>query len=130
MTSGQNVKLPGNAKRRGRTMPIMRRLLVGIVLMTLSVVVAGQRTYKARPVCKGNKEIVGQCFQIRGRVFVSNGTPDLRIWRVGTKRILGVTASADANDNDEEIAPDNLLHALDGERYFLFGDFEVCPFTS
>jgi hypothetical protein len=112
-------------------MPVMRRLLLGSAPIILAMAVTGQQTdaYKTKPACKGNKEVIGECFQVRGRAFASNGTPDLRIWRVRTKRILGVTASADANDSDESIAPENLFRALGGEQHFVFGDFEVCPFT-
>jgi len=80
-------------------------------------------------VCNGNSQLVGQCFRVHGRAFVSNGTPNLRIWRVGTKRILGVTASGVADDAEEGIAPDSLFRALAGDEHFVFGDFEVCPFT-
>jgi hypothetical protein len=79
--------------------------------------------------CKGNPKIVGQCFQIHGRAFVSDGTPDLRIWRIGTNRILGVTASAIADDADDPIAPERLFRALGGNKHFVFGDFDLCPFT-
>lgn len=45
-------------------------------------------------------------------------------------RILGVTATARADDAEDPIAPENLLRAL-GPRldHFVFEDFEVCPFT-
>lgn len=42
---------------------------------------------------------------------------------------MGVTASAMADDAEDPIAPGDLLRALDGEKHFVFGDFEVCPFT-
>ena len=111
----------------------MQRMSVIAVLVIMSAVAAiGQlqaRSRKAQQGCKGNAKLAGQCFQIHGRAFVSNGTPDLRIWRVGTRRILGVTASATADDAEEGIAPDNLLRALGGYKDFIFGDFEVCPFS-
>ncbi len=74
--------------------------------------------------CKGNPDLVGQCFKVHGRVRIVNGT-GMVIWRIGTDRILGV--------EDEEIIPDNLSKAL--FRYDkewgsdVYGDFEVCPFT-
>jgi len=114
-------------------MHTMRRIIVGAVLMTLCAAgVGGQQQSRApsTPRCKGNTELVDQCFQVHGRAFASNGTPDLRIWQVGTKRIFGVTAHAQADDADEPIAPPNLFDALRGYDHFVFGDFEVCPFTS
>lgn len=48
----------------------------------------------------------------------------MRIWRIGTNRILGVLPSED------EIVPDNLRDALETGMYVdVYGDFEVCPFT-
>jgi hypothetical protein len=49
----------------------------------------------------------------------------MRIWRVGTDRILGVVPAED------EIIPKGLRKALDegGQWPEVFGDFEVCPFT-
>jgi len=73
--------------------------------------------------CKEDPGIVDSCFKIHGRVFSSNGTPSLRIWRVGTDRILGVF------DPEDEIIPDNLSKRLTGENVEVYGDYAVCPFT-
>jgi hypothetical protein len=40
-----------------------------------------------------------------------------------------VTSSASADDDENPIVPDNLLSALNGQKHFVFGDFEICPFT-
>jgi len=53
----------------------------------------------------------------------TNGTPSLRIWRVGTNRILGVLPPED------EIIPPNLKLALQGWDKWVYADLEVCPFT-
>jgi len=63
------------------------------------------------------------------------GTPAHRIWVVGTKRVLGITASASADDAEAPIAPHELLKTLNVAPQnpygdFVFGDFEVCPFTT
>lgn len=112
-------------------MPIMHRTIVRIALMMLcaSAILGEPRSHRAARQCKHNTELVGQCFQIHGRAFTSNGTPDLRIWEVGTKRILGVTAHAQTDDADDPSAPSKLLDALGAGEHFVFGDFEVCPFT-
>ena len=47
----------------------------------------------------------------------------MRIWRVGTKRILGVLPP------ENEIVPHNLAKALAGFDKQIYGNFEVCPFT-
>lgn len=70
--------------------------------------------------CKSDPDILEACFQIHGQLHVWNGSPGLRIWRVGTKRILGV--------RDDYPLPDQLgpYDLLNGE---LTGNFEVCPLT-
>jgi len=76
--------------------------------------------------CKGNPDLVGECFKVHGRARVVNGYPQMRIWHVGTHRALGVLPSED------EIIPGNLSKALfkDAGQYGeVYGDFEVCPFT-
>jgi hypothetical protein len=75
--------------------------------------------------CKGNPDLVDQCFKIHGRIRIVNGGPQMRIWRIGTDRVLGVLPSED------EIIPKNLSKALDeaGQWPEVYGDFEVCPFT-
>jgi hypothetical protein len=70
--------------------------------------------------CKADPDIVEACFTIHGRLHVWNGSPSLRIWHVGTKRMLGVL--------DDFPLPESLdsYDLLNGE---LWGDFEVCPFA-
>lgn len=73
-------------------------------------------------VCKGNSGIVAPCYETRGRVQVTNGTPGLRMWKVGTNRMLGIVPS------ESEIIPDNLGEHIGISKY-VFGDYIVCPFT-
>jgi len=113
-------------------MPRMQRTIAGIAFVVLCAgACVGQQQSKPEKTkgCKNDTELVGQCFRIHGRAFTSNGTPDLRIWEVGTKRILGVTAHAQADDADDPIAPAKLLNALGAAEHVVYGDFEVCPFT-
>jgi hypothetical protein len=72
--------------------------------------------------CRQNPAIVDRCFPIHGRLFASNGSPGVRIWPVGTKRILGVMPS------EAEIVPDVVRKNINWDAR-LYGDFEVCPFT-
>jgi len=58
---------------------------------------------------------------VHGRLFVTNGTPSIRIWRIGTKQILGVHP-----DESPEALPDNI------RKWVRFGvnvyaDFTVEP---
>ena len=76
--------------------------------------------------CKTNSKLVGACYVIHGRATYGNGTPALRIWPLGTNRILGVTAGRVADDADEPLTPPELRFDPSKQA---FGDFEVCPFT-
>jgi hypothetical protein len=76
--------------------------------------------------CKGSPKLVGVCYVVHGRATYGNGTPALRIWPVGTRRMLGVTAGRISDDADDPIVPKQL--AFDPSKK-AFGDFEVCPFA-
>lgn len=87
------------------------------------------------------------CYWIYGRLGVYNGNPSERIWKIGTRRILGVfngplhfpPRENDGFENPE--LPTNLETAYDAayRRWkqskedvpydfpLIFGDFEVCP---
>jgi len=95
-------------------MTTMKGLSVGTAVSLICTVILAQPTgaSKAADHCKNNAYLVGQCFRLHGRAFFSNGTPSLRIWHVGTKRILGVSAHPEADDAEDPIAPANLLSAL------------------
>jgi hypothetical protein len=80
-----------------------------------------------QPKCKGNPKVVAACYRVHGRATFGPGTPGLRIWPIGTKRMLGVTAGPIADDADDPIAPKNL--AIPNGADAVYGDFEVCPFT-
>ena len=96
------------------------RHLLAIVLLVIPVL-------GDQPKCKGNPEVIAACYTVHGRATFGPGTPALRIWPVGTKRMLGVTAGPRADDADEPIVPKNLLIPNGADA--IYGDFEVCPFT-
>lgn len=73
--------------------------------------------------------VENDCRTVRGRMSLANGTPSVRIWVVGTHRVLGVV------QQDESFGdlPANVRHlwAAHGDDAMwssdLFGDFRVCP---
>lgn len=75
-----------------------------------------------------NENVVGDCFTFKGRAAFYNGNPTLRIWRIGTKRILGVEGFKDGEGYNVG-APKNLYVALEDFRNFVYGQFTVCPLT-
>jgi hypothetical protein len=64
----------------------------------------------------------GKCFTLRGRVSLYNGTPSMRIWPIGSNRLLGVVP-AEAED-----APANIKGVVTFEQSAT-ADLEVCPAT-
>ena len=76
--------------------------------------------------CRAQPSLVGKCFRVRGRLSLYNGAPTFRLWRAGTKRMLGVSASY-ATAGYSSI-PAALEKQLDWETE-LWGTFLVCPFT-
>lgn len=76
--------------------------------------------------CKTNPSLVGPCYTVHGRLTLYNGTPGLRIWLIGTHRLLGVMNDGDTDDVlplPENIRNVNLAH---GDS--IYGNFLVCPF--
>jgi hypothetical protein len=69
--------------------------------------------------CKGNRAVVGACFKVHGRVSAGNGTPGIRLWPVGTRRLLGVS---DEGENLPQCVSAHLTTYT-----VVFGDFLVCP---
>jgi hypothetical protein len=79
----------------------------------------GKLVAEAAAPCKTDPDIVAACFSVHGRLSAYNGNPTMRIWRVGTKRILGV------EDGPMPLVLQEKM-SWDVEAW---GNFEVCPFT-
>jgi hypothetical protein len=73
-------------------------------------------------------ESLDRPFVVHGRLCAYNGAPSLRIWIVGSTRILGVSAP---EGKEEEAMPKALSGIFeDGEGWFtreFYGDFTVEP---
>ena len=82
---------------------------------------------EASPPCKGAPTVVDACFTVHGRLGVYNGIP-IRIWVVGTRRMLGVT---DATGGGVTVRPEiqTLLSASEPGATVVYGDYEVCPLS-
>ena len=108
-----------------------QRIILSSLLLGLLALPVGAGDAKLRHICKNDPETVGPCFKIRGRVFATNGTPSVRIWRVGTKRILGVHEKVlNAGNADQTLIPENLAEAFQPFENQVYGDLEVCPYTT
>jgi hypothetical protein len=120
-------------------------MISGLALCALATQAIPQKTAARKIPCK-TPEIAASCYWTHGRLSLYNGNPSLRLWQVGTKRILGIYSGPhseryDPLDNEHPELPANLDRAYDAEykrRLALkdrdaglpepsFGDFEVCP---
>jgi len=73
------------------------------------------------------------CFVVRGDLRPSNGTPSLRLHRLGTRRILGVVGGDGEADSPTLLPPAlqaAMAPATPGDLNQVTGDFRVCPLAS
>jgi hypothetical protein len=79
----------------------------------------------AEQICEDKSQYVGGCFSVKGKLFVSNGTPSVRIIAKGQGEQLGVV-----NDGNIEgrALPDEVAKLISTETR-IYGQFEVCPLT-
>jgi len=86
----------------------------------------GKKVHPPSQACQSDPDLIGECFTVRGRLSAWNGNPTFRIWRIGTKRIMGLAESM--FPSDQVVLPGS----LDGRMAFgveAYGDFLVCPIT-
>ncbi|MGC2163200.1 MAG: hypothetical protein WA634_14910 [Silvibacterium sp.] len=85
-----------------------------------------------RYVCKTPK-LAPSCYWTRGQLKFWEGTPSLRLWKIGTRRILGIysgpaTYPGDLDgDNEHPELPPNVQAKLKPFENQIYADFEVCP---
>ncbi len=95
----------------------MRLALLLLSMCLATVPLSAERS------CRHSRHLVGACSTIRGRAWIAQGGPSLRIWHVGTKHFYGLKS------DDPLDAPESLLNALDNGNHDVYADFELCPFT-
>jgi hypothetical protein len=103
------------------------RIASSLVLILCGSVSAMSPPLQTEKSCREHPQLIGKCFNVRGRLSTYNGNPAVRLWRIGTKRMLGVSDQRFSVPGYRNI-PENLAKQLDGARVIL-GDFLVCPFT-
>ena len=106
---------------------LIRLLLLSILFVCWVVATGSSQTTTDDKPCSKHPQLAGSCFTVRGRLSVYNGAPALRIWRLGTKRILGVSEQRFAVAGYRNV-PENIRTQVDQDKA-LFGDYLVCPFT-
>lgn len=107
-------------------------LLPVLALATwISAISTPQRVRKRKIVCK-TPEIAATCYWTHGRLANYNGTPTLRLWKIGTKRILAIHSGpgfklGDNQENENPEVPANVERAFKDFETLVYGDFEICP---
>lgn len=108
-------------------------LILALALCAVAAQALPQQTSKRKIPCK-TPEIAASCYWSRGRLSIYNGNPSLRVWKIGTKHLLGIYSGPStfpprtSEDSESPELPPNLENldgALDGGE--IFADFEVCP---
>lgn len=97
--------------------------LAGCALVLPSAVLAQDAN------CRLSARRVGDCFRVRGRLYFSETAPEIRLWRIGTHRVLGVLSWDGA---ERHALSEGMLERMWGGRDIpsrLYGEFEVCPLS-
>jgi hypothetical protein len=88
---------------------------------------AGARDWGGNKPCREHPKLSGPCFSVHGSMAYWNGSPSVRISKLGTKRILGVSEGRFLVPGYVNL-PESIESQLDWDAT-LVGDFLVCPFT-
>jgi hypothetical protein len=103
------------------------RLTISLLLILCGSVLAVSPSASPEKSCREHPQLIGKCFNVHGRLSTYSGNPALRLWRIGTRRILGVSEQRFSLPGYRNI-PEDLSQQLNGENTII-GDFLVCPFT-
>jgi hypothetical protein len=106
---------------------LLRFLILGGLTLAIIVPAMSFSLGTADKSCRQHPQLVGNCFNVHGRLSVYNGAPALRIRKIGTPRILGVSEQRFAMVGYRNV-PEDIQSKIDQDK-LLFGDFLVCPFT-
>ena len=77
--------------------------------------------------CSSHPKIIGEPFIVHGRLSLYNGAPSVRLWKIGTNRILGVSEGRFYVEGIRNL-PEAIEEKLTWDTE-LYGDFLVYPFT-
>src|ERR1700686_291969 len=103
------------------------RIASSLLLILCGSVSAMSPSLSTEKSCREHPQLVGKCFNVRGRLSTYNGNPAVRLWNLRTRRRLGVSDQRFSLPGYRNI-PEDLAKQLDGKNVII-GDFLVCPFT-
>lgn len=99
----------------------------GAIIFLMAITYTGPVSATSVGSCRQHPQLIGSCFNLRGRLSVYNGAPAIRLWKVGTRRMLGISEQRFAQPGFRNI-PEEVEKQLNGDVE-IFGDYTVCPFT-
>lgn len=104
---------------------VARRIVPALAISGLlaSVALAQDAT------CRLSARRVGECFTVHGRLSFAMASPEIRLWRIGTHRVLGILGP---DGSDQHVLSEAMLERMWGgsdRPGRIYGDFEVCPLT-
>src|ERR1700674_5365272 len=110
----------------------MRRIALPLLFVVVLACSSGTATgsSKRRIPCKTLANATS-CYWTHGRLTYGNGTPAMRLWKIGTHRLLGIYSGPSVDrhsvDNENPELPANLAGKLHPGENWIVADFEVCP---
>jgi len=106
----------------------LRRLALLFLLLASSNISEQSPSSKGKEKsCRLHPQLIGRCFTVHGRLSVYNGAPALRIWKIGTRKMLGISGQRFALAGYRNVPED--IESQVNQDVALVGDFVVCPFT-
>src|SRR5262245_58842934 len=133
MLPGQPTAPAPAAQRRAVRQPRDHQMLrepglsVLVAAMILLGFVVGAAAGQPDKACREHPNLVADCFTVHARMRYYNGAPSVRLWPIGTDRLLGVSEGRFDLPGYQNL-PTSLREALDHRRE-IYADFGVCPFT-
>ena len=111
----------------------MRYALIAVLaLCAFAAEAIPQAAPKHKIPCK-TPENAASCYWTHGRLNFYNGVPSYRVWKIGTKRILGVYSGPGAyppgTDADSELPefPAEIDKVFRPPNNTVYANFEICP---
>lgn len=113
---------------------MMKHTAVSLIAALLSwPAVGSERPVRTRKIPCKTEANESSCYWTHGRLAYGNGTPALRLWKTGTKRLLGIYSGPSVNvrrddhgDNEHPELPANIARRVRLARSCVWADFEVC----
>jgi hypothetical protein len=107
----------------------MRHVLLLSFITGFAILGTGDSSKRKIP-CKTPANAVS-CYWIHGRLSAYNGTPEIRLWKIGTSRLMGIYSGPSVDrqslDNENPELPANIQERFVFFSNQVFADFEVCP---